>query len=142
MKTTIEFKRDLSLNDNVSIAEMMDATNDKDLLSYLSSMAKYAKFCQEQTKTGQARKNERARKRKAIFGTFDNERLSKKCSNLKDKLKAKKFKTLDKVTATIHYDGRKKSNLYSLIKGVKMFYFTGAISPQYQQLGLKFVNFK
>lgn len=136
MKTTIKFPKGIT-DIQVTTKEIMAHTSSKKLLEYLDQIIKYEAFRSQQTKRGQARKNERARKWRSMFAEFDQEKMSSKHCKLANKLEAKKYDALNKVAIEIDYDGRQRSNLSQIIRGVKMAYFTGAISSQYHTLGLR-----
>ena len=139
MKTLVKFNK---ANQSVEVTnfEIIERTNNQSIINYLKIEEKYQLFCKNQTKTGQARKNERARARNTMFvGVWSNEDYLELCA-LKQSIKAEKDALIEKVTVEITYDGRKSSNLSKIIEGVKMCYFVGGISPQYYGLGL--INFE
>ncbi len=96
--------------------------------------------CNNQTKSGQARKNERARARQRMFDGIDTDSLDKEMLEISKIIKSEKDALIEKVIVEIEYDGRKSSNLSKITEGVRMAIFTGGISPQYYGLGL--ISFK
>jgi hypothetical protein len=135
MKTTVKFNKG---NEKVEVTnfEIIERTENRELKNYLLLREAYADFCNTQTKTGQARKNERARARARMFEGIDTTSLEKEMLEISKAIKAEKDALIEKVTVEITFDGRKKSNLYRIIEGVRMCYFVGGISPQYYDLGL------
>ena len=135
MKTTVNFNKN---NETVSVSnfEIIERTDNRELKNYLLIRESYQEFCNEQTKTGQARKNERARARTRMFEGIDTESLDKELIKLRKEIAIEKDALIEKVTVEIRYDGRKKANFSKFVQGVKMFYFVGGISPQYYNLGL------
>lgn len=135
MKTLIKInKKNQSVE--VSNFEILGRTDNRELKNYLLIRESYAAFCNSQTKSGQARKNERARVRQRMFEGIDTVSLDAELLNISKSIKAEKEALIEKVSIEITYDGRKASNLSKIIEGVKMCYFVGGISPQYYTLGL------
>lgn len=135
MKTTVKFNKG---NEKVEVTnfEILERTENRELKNYLLVREAYSDFCNNQTKSGQARKNERARVRARIFEGIDTTSLDVEMLEISRTIKAEKEALIEKVTVQITYDGRKKSNLSRIIEGVRMCYFVGGISPQYYDLGL------
>ena len=135
MKTTVKFNKE---NQSVEVTnfEILERTENRELKNYLLVRESYASFCNSQTKSGQARKNERARARQRMFEGIDTDSLDKEMLEISRIIKSEKNALIEKVTVEITYDGRKASNLSKIIEGVKMCYFVGGISPQYYTLGL------
>lgn len=135
MKTTVKFNKG---NQTVEVTnfEIIERTENRELKNYLLVREAYADFCNTQTKSGQARKNERARARARMFEGIDTTSLDKEILEISKSIKAEKDALIEKVTIEITFDGRKKSNLSRIIEGVRMCYFVGGISPQYYDLGL------
>jgi len=136
MKTTVKFNKNLE-DVKVTNSELIEATTNQNIINYLQERIQYDLFCKNQTKRGQARKNERYWARHHKFNKCS---LTAKSDEELDKLKAdlfnKKDAKIDKIEVEIIYDGRKKSNLYRIIQGVQMAIFTGGLSPQYYDIGL------
>lgn len=139
MKTLVKFNK---ANQSVEVSnfEILERTENIDLKNYLLVRESYADFCKNQTKTGQARKNERARVRQRMFEGIDTTSLDKEIVEISKTIKAEKDSLIEKIVVEIEYDGRKSSNLSKIIEGVRMAVFTGGISPQYYGIGL--VNFQ
>lgn len=139
MKTLVKFNK---ANQSVEVSnfEILERTENIDLKNYLLVRESYADFCKNQTKTGQARKNERARVRQRMFEGIDTTSLDKEIVEISKTIKAEKDSLIEKIVVEIEYDGRKSSNLSKIIEGVRMAVFTGGISPQYYVIGL--VNFQ
>ena len=138
MTTIIKFNKKNEFV-TVSNSEIMKKTSNLELISYLKIREKYSIFCNNQTKKGQSRKNERARIRKSMFLKTETEFLDKELLTISKEIAAEKDSLIEKVSINIEFDGRKVKSLSSmdrLIEGVKMAYFTGGISPQYYSLGL------
>lgn len=135
MKTTVKFNKANEIV-TVSSSEIMEKTSNSELTFYLEIRESYSEFCKNQTKSGQARKNERARARARMFEGIDTVSLDKELLEISKTIKAEKDALIEKVAIEITFDGRKKSNLSRIIEGVKMCYFVGGISPQYYDLGL------
>jgi hypothetical protein len=135
MKTTVKINKG---NEKVEVTnfEILERTENRELKNYLLVRESYSDFCNNQTKSGQARKNERARARQRMFEGIDTTYLDKEMLEISKTIKAEKEALIEKVTIEITFDGRKKSNLSKIIDGVKMCYFVGGISPQYYELGL------
>lgn len=135
MKTTVKFNKG---NEKVEVTnfEILERTENRELKNYLLVREAYSDFCNNQTKSGQARKNERARVRARMFEGIDTTSLDKEMLEISKTIKAEKDALIEKVTVEITFDGRKKSNLSRIIEGVRMCYFVGGISPQYYDLGL------
>ncbi len=141
MKTTVNFNKIIKPV-SVSNFEIIARTENRELKNYLLIRESYQSFCSDQTKTGQARKNERARARNRMFEGIDTESLDKELIKLRNEIAAEKDALIEKVTAEITYDGRKKGNFSKFVQGVRMAYFVGGISPQYYHLGLIDFQFK
>lgn len=139
MKTTVKFNKG---NEKVEVTnlEILERTENRELKNYLLVREAYANFCNAQTKSGQARKNERARARQRMFEGIDTVSLDKEMLEVLNTIKAEKEALFEKVVVDIEYDGRKSSNLSKIIEGVRMAIFTGGLSPQYYGIGL--VNFQ
>ena len=139
MKTTVKFNKG---NEKVEVTnfEILERTENRELKNYLLIRECYSDFCNNQTKSGQARKNERARARQRMFEGIDTTSLDKEILEISKDIKAEKEALIEKVTVEITYDGRKSSNLSKITEGVKMAYFTGVISQQYYGIGL--INFQ
>ena len=135
MKTTVKFNKG---NEKVEVTnfEIIERTENRELKNYLLLRESYADFCNNQTKSGQARKNERARARARMFEGIDTNSLDKEMLEISKAIKEEKDALIEKVSIEITFDGRKKSNLSRIIEGVRMCYFVGGISPQYYDLGL------
>ncbi len=135
MKTTVKFNKG---NQSVEVSnfEILEKTKNRELKNYLLIRESYADFCNSQTKSGQARKNERARARQKMFEGIDTASLDKEMLIISKTIKAEKDALIEKVTVEITYDGRKSSNLSKITEGVRMAIFTGGISPQYYGIGL------
>lgn len=135
MKTTVKFNKG---NQSVEVSnfEILEKTKNRELKNYLLIRESYTDFCNSQTKSGQARKNERARARQRMFEGIDTASLDKEMLGISKTIKAEKDALIEKVTVEITYDGRKSSNLSKITEGVKMAVFTGGISPQYYGIGL------
>ena len=136
MKTTVKFNKG---NQSVEVLnfEILERTENRDLKNYLIVRESYADFCNNQTKSGQARKNERARARQRMFEGIDTDSLNKEILEISRIIKSEKNALIEKVTVEIEYDGRKSSNLSKITEGVRMSVFTGGISTQYYGIGLK-----
>lgn len=135
MKTTVKFNKG---NQTVIVTdlEVLEFGASEEICNYLETRIAYSNFCNSQTKSGQARKNERARVRHSMFANFDSEKLDAKILEIKKNIAAAKESKMKKIIVEIEYDGRKSSNLSKIIGGVKMAVFTGGISPQYYGIGL------
>lgn len=135
MKTKVKFNKE---NEKLEVTnfEILERTENRELKNYLLVRESYSDFCNNQTKSGQARKNERAIVRARMFEGIDTVSLDKELLEILKTIKAEKDALIEKVTIEITFDGRKKSNLSRIIEGVKMSYFVGGISPQYYDLGL------
>jgi hypothetical protein len=150
MKTQVRFYKQgqmFTANPNVYVSyeEIKAYTNDSDLRKVIEKQKEYDNFCKSQTKTGQARKNERRKARKQIFKDVPFY-LIDNVWQIKEQEKERKLKTLPFVDFIIYYDGRKKRNLSKFIQAVEMDVNVGGISPQYFSLGfrgykIKEVNF-
>ena len=135
MKTTVKFNKGNRLV-NVTDLEILEFGASEEICNYLEVRIAYSNFCNTQTKSGQARKNERTRVRNAMFANFDCEKLDAKILEIRKSIICKKEEKIEKIVVEIEYDGRKSSNLSKITEGVKMAVFTGGISPQYYGLGL------
>ena len=135
MKTLVKFNK---ANQSVEVSnfEILERTENRELKNYLLVREAYADFCKNQTKSGQARKNERARARQRMFEGIDTTSLDKEMLEISKTIKAEKDSLIEKIVVEIEYDGRKSSNLSKIIQGVRMAVFTGGISPQYYGIGL------
>jgi hypothetical protein len=135
MKTTVKFNKG---NQSVEVTntEIFERTENKDLKNYLLVRESYAAFCNNQTKSGQARKNERARARQRMFDGIDTDALDKEIMEISTIIKAEKNAFIEKIIVEIEYDGRKSNNLSKITEGVRMAVFTGGLSPQYYGIGL------
>lgn len=135
MKTSVKFNKG---NEKVEVTnfEILERTKNIELKNYLLVKESYSDFCNNQTKSGQARKNERARARQKMFERINTTSLDKEMFEISKVIKEEKEDLIEKVIIEITFDGRKKSNLSKIIEGVKMSYFVGGISPQYFELGL------
>lgn len=136
MKTTVKFNRNNQLVD-VSNFEILKRSQNQDLKNYLLIRENYLRFCNNQTKTGQARKNERAKVRQRMFAGLDTDLLDKEILKIRSLIELEKDSKIEKITVEIEFDGRKKNNFAKITQGVKMAIFTGGLSPQYYGLGLK-----
>ena len=136
MKTTVKFNKG---NQSVEVLnfEILERTENIELKNYLLVRESYLDFCNNQTKSGQARKNERARARQRMFEGIDTDSLNKEILEISRIIKSEKNALIEKVTVEIEYDGRKSSNLSKITEGVRMSVFTGGISTQYYGIGLK-----
>lgn len=141
MKTTVSFNKG---NQSVEVTnfEILERTENRELKNYLLIRESYSDFCNNQTKSGQARKNERARVRQRMFEGIDTDSLDKEMLEISKTIKAEKEALLEKVIVEIEYDGRKSSNLSKITEGVRMAIFTGGLSPQYYGIGLIDFNIK
>jgi len=138
MKTTVNFNKN---QESVSITniELIELTKNQNIITYLNECNAYQQFCRKQTKHGQARKNERARARNFTYNKCNlTQRERNELEKIKTKLFKLKYSKIEKIKVVINYDGRKKSNLARIIQGVKMAIFTGGLSPQYYNIGLKY----
>jgi len=120
----------------MEVLKKMKSTN-IELLDYVHTKIEYAEFCSKQTKRGQSRKNERGRKRRSMFEKFDMAVIDPLYMDIWRKIYDEKNAKIEKFKVKIIYDGRKKSNLSQIIKGVKMAIFVGGISKQYYRIGLR-----
>ena len=135
MKTTVKFNK---VNQSVEVSnfEILERTENRELKNYLLIREAYADFCNNQTKSGQARKNERARARQRMFEGIDTDSLDKEMLEISRIIKSEKDALIEKLIVEIEYDGRKSSNLSKITEGVRMAVFTGGISSQNYGLGL------
>ena len=140
MKTLIKINQK-NERPTVTNQEIIKKTKDVSIIRYLKVVEKYDLFCRNQTKKGQARKNERARMRHKMFTDVGlTDKQYDKLKQITSSIFKQKDAKIKKITVEINYDGRKKSNLPKIKSGVTMAVFTGAISPQYYTLGL--IDFK
>ena len=135
MKTTVKFNKG-NQSVNVTDLEVLEFGASEEICNYLETRIAYSNFCNSQTKSGQARKNERARVRHSMFANFNSEKLDAQILEIKKSIISEKDAKIEKIVVDIEYDGRKSSNLSKITEGVRMAVFTGVISPQYYGLGL------
>lgn len=135
MKTIVKFNKG---NQSVEVTniEILERTENKELKNYLLVREAYSDFCDNQTKSGQARKNERARARQRMFEGIDTDALDKEMMEISRMIKTEKNALIEKIIVEIEYDGRKSNNLSKITEGVRMAVFTGGLSPQYYGIGL------
>lgn len=135
MKTIVKFNKG---NQSVEVTkvEILERTKNKELKNYLLVREAYSDFCDNQTKSGQARKNERARARQRMFEGIDTDALDKEMMEISRMIKTEKNALIEKIIVEIEYDGRKSNNLSKITEGVRMAVFTGGLSPQYYGIGL------
>ena len=135
MTTTVKFNKG---NQKVSVTnlEILEKTENLELKNYLVIRESYSNFCKNQTKSGQARKNERATIRRKMFDGINTVLLDEELLKILKIIKLEKENLLEKITVEIEYDQKKSSNLSKIIEGIKMYIFTGSLSPQYYGLGL------
>jgi hypothetical protein len=135
MKTKVKFNKG---NQSVEVSnfEILERTENRALKNYLLVRESYADFCKNQTKSGQARKNERARARQRMFEGIDTTSLDKEMLEISRIIKSEKDALIEKIVVEIEYDERKSSNLSKITEGVRMAVFTGGISTQYYSIGL------
>ena len=135
MKTTVKFNKG-NQSVEVTMIEKLQLAKSENLIAYIEETLAYQDFCKNQTKKGQARKNERARARQKYNTVSLSEEASLKLKEIHSNLFNEKDALIEKVTVEITFDGRKKRNLSRIIEGVKMCYFVGGISQQHYSLGL------
>lgn len=141
MKTIVKFNKENQLVE-VTNFEILERVENRELKNYLLIRESYSDFCNKQTKSGQARKNERSRVRQRMFEGIDTDSLDKEMLVIFKIIKAEKEALLEKIIVEIEYDGRKFSNLSKITEGVRMAIFTGVLSPQYYKIGLIDFNIK
>jgi hypothetical protein len=120
----------------VNAEQVVNISENDSVVNYGMATMIYDKFCQEQTKKGQARKNERQRARKRIFKGFSEETV-KEFYKLISFLKENAINELPSKQVIVDIDGRKKKNLRLILSGIELAVNVGGMSPQYYSLGLK-----
>lgn len=139
MKAIVNFYEDhgiITAAPRIKVTSAEIVARNPELAEYENKCAIYSEFCGNQTKSGQARKNERGNFRRKLFAGLEKEaELSQKIyleiKNEKSKLIVPDFKVF------IDFDGRKKGNLHKIIEGITTSLNIGGISQQYYSLGLK-----
>lgn len=142
MKKTITFNSNPQDSKSIKWEVVKEFTNHSYILAYIDDCIKYRNFCNNQTKTGQARKNERSRKRKATF-TNHSESVIRLANQLKTRLEQVRASQLPKTSIQIEYDGRKRNNLRKIIEHVKMLQnICGSGEPSQQAIGDGLISYK
>ncbi len=139
MKTTVKFNKENQLV-QTSTTEKLQLAKSENLIAYLNEIISYEDFCKNQTKTGQARKNERARARQKYSSVVLSEASKAELDKINQDIFIQKDSEIEKIEVEITYDGRKANNLGKIIEGVKMAVMVGGISQQYYGIGL--IDFK
>ena len=146
MKTTVKFNKE---NEKVTVTllEIYNKTQNNILKEYLNLREVYATFCENQTKRGQSRKNERGRVRRNMFKDIDSVSLDQEILEITQTITKEKEAAIDKIEVEIEYDGRIKiENFFKIKEGVRMALFIPStstlegISYEYYELGL--INYR
>lgn len=116
--------------------EIIQSTNNQDLIDFCNARKEYSDFCDSQESSGQQRKNQRKNARKRIFKNFT-ELHDKLHLDAFRKLREEKISQLRYEQVEIELTTKGMKNLGEIMSGIQLALNVGGISPQYYGLGLR-----
>lgn len=124
----------------VSASEVYNETSNEDVKRYALAVIDYSDFCDNQTASGQKRKNQRYKARKRIFANLSDIDYNNYLVELR-KLQKQFVEKLSYETIELTFDGRKKQNISKYMQAIELDINVGGVSPQYYGIGLKSYKF-